>query len=135
MILFISALGKLNHISTTSGFEMVWQLADETDITKFAKHKLMYVIAIAGELRLRWYMTNKKQKDKIITEDANLIVGKANAINYFQNAYALQGNISKRFGLKKGYYYSNSDLLNISIYSSFNSDEKLENNQVVTHEQ
>ena len=114
MILFISALGKLNHISTTSGFEMVWQLADETDITKFAKHKLMYVIAIASEFKLRWYMTNKKQKDEIITEDANLIVEKANAINYFQNAYALQGNISKRFGLKKGYYYSNSDLLNIA---------------------
>ena len=122
----ISALGKLNHISTTSGFEIIRKLAEKTVISNFAKHKLMYAIAIACELRLRWYMMNKKRKDEIKIENANSIVGKANAINYFQIAYALQCDTSKRFGLKKGYYYSHPDLLNISIYSIFNSDEELE---------
>ena len=125
--LFMSALGKLNHISTTSGFEIVRKLADKTVISNFAKHKLMHAIAIACELRLRWYMMNKKRKDEINTEDANSIVGKRNAISYFQTAYALQCDISKRYGLKKKHYYSHPSLLNISIYSSFKSDEELEN--------
>ena len=124
--LFMSALGILNHISATSGFEMIRQLAEKTVISGYAKNKLMYAKAIACELRLRWYMINKRRKAEISIKKASSIVGKTNAINYFQIAYALQCDISKRFGLKKKHFYSHPDLLNINIYLSFEINEKFE---------
>ena len=80
----ISALGKLNHISITSSFEIVRKLADKTVISNFAKHKLMYAIAIACELRLRWYMMNKKRKDEIKIENVNSIAGEKMQLTIFE---------------------------------------------------
>ena len=128
--LFITALGRLHNISAISCFDIIRQLAETNVISKNAEHKLIYAIAIACEIRLRWYMINKSQKDDINDIDATTkflkIVGETSAIGYFQIAYALQCHISKRFNLKKGHFYSHPDLLNITIYSSFQRDIKLE---------
>ena len=43
------------------------------------------------------------------------IVGKPSTKRYFQIAYALQCDISKRLGLKKILFHSNPQLLNFSI--------------------
>ena len=121
--LFIAALGRLYKISALSCFEIIRELAEKRKISKYAKHNLMYAIAIACEIRLRWYMANKRQKDDINDNNAKSkfleIVGKTSAIRYFQIAYALQCDISDRFNFKKLHYYTHPAMLNISIYSSF----------------
>ena len=128
--LFIAALGRLNKLAAFSCFDIIRDLSELHVISVNAKQKLMYAVAIACEIRLRWYMVNKRQKDDINDKDATStflkLVGKKSAINYFQIAYALQCDISKRFALKKGYFYSHPDLLNIIIYWSFQSNLKLE---------
>ena len=127
--LFIAALGRLNKIATFSCFDIIRQLAQTGAISNYAKHYLMYAIAIACEIRLRWYMVNKKQIDNINGEDATTkfleIVGKTSAVSYLQIAYALQCDISKRLDLKKGHFYSHPHLLNISIYSTFQSSKQV----------
>ena len=65
--LFVAALGRVNKISANSCFEIVRELAQMHVISDFTKHNIMYAIAIACEIRLRWYlyMINKRQKDNI----------------------------------------------------------------------
>ena len=125
--LFIAALGRLNKIATFSCFDIIRQLAETCVISNYTKHNLMYAIAIACEIRLRWYMINKKQKDDINCIDATTkfleIIGERSAISYLQIAYTLQCDISKRLDLKKGHFYSHPDLLNISIYLSFQKNK------------
>ena len=62
-------------------------------ISNYAKDNLMYAIAIACEIRLRWYMVNKKQKNDINGEEATAkflqIIGETSAVKYLQIAYAL----------------------------------------------
>ena len=129
--LFIAALGRLNNIEANSSFDIVRKLAEKSVISKNAMHNLMYAIAIACEIRLRWYMVNNKQKNEIDGNNATKtfleIIGETSTISYFQVAYALQCDISKRFNLKKGHFYSHPEMLNISIYSSFQRNRKLEN--------
>ena len=128
--LFISAMGRLKKITTHSCFDIIRKLAKMRVISNYAKHHLMYAIAIACEMRLRWYMVNRKQKDNIsdVEETSKFleIIGEISAFSYFQIAYALQCDISKRFDLKKRHYYSHPDLLNINIYSSFRNWKKVE---------
>ena len=128
--LFIAALGRLNKISAFSCFDIIRQLAETHVISCATEHSLMYAIAIACEIRLRWYMVNKRQKDVINGRDATSkfleIIGETSAFCYFQTAYALQCDISKKFDLKKRHYYSYPKLLNISIYSSFRNDKQVE---------
>ena len=130
--LFIAALGRLYKISALSCFDIIRELAEKRKISKYAKHNLMYAIAIACEIRLRWYMVNKRQKDDINDNDAKSkflgIVGKTSAIRYFQIAYALQCDISNRFNFKKLHYYTHPAMLNISIYSGFQISGVLEQN-------
>ena len=130
--LFVSALGRLNNITACSCFDIIRQLAETNEMSDYAKHHLMYAIALACEIRLRWYMINDRQRDYINgTVDATSkfleIIGETSAVSYFQIAYALQCDISKRFDLKKGHFYSHPDLLNISIYSSFKSTKNVDN--------
>ena len=129
--LFIAALGRLNNIEANSCFDIIRKLAKKRVISKNAKHNLMYAIAIACEIRLRWYIKNEKQRDEIDGIHAAKtfleIMGETSTISYFQIAYALQCDISKRFDLKKGHYYSHPEMLNISIYSSFQAIKKVEN--------
>ena len=129
--LFIAALGRLNKISAFSCFDIIRQLAKDHVISRVTEHNLMYAIAIACEIRLRWYMANKRQKNIINGKDATLkfleIIGETSAVSYFQTAYALQCDISKQFDLKKGPFYSHPKLLNVSIYSTFQNDKQVEN--------
>ena len=129
--LFIAALGRLNNIEANSCFDIIRKLAKKGVVSKNSKHNLMYAIAIACEIRLRWYTVNKKQKDEIDGKNASKtfleITGETSTFSYFQIAYALQCDISKRFDLKKGHFYSHPELLNISICSSFQTMYKLEN--------
>ena len=127
--LFVSALGRLNKISATSCFEVIRQLAKKQVISNNTKLKLMYAIALACEIRLRWYMINEKQKNEICDHNAASIfldiVGETSTVSYFQIAYALQCDISKKFDLKKGHFYSHPHLLNISIFSIFQNSTEL----------
>ena len=125
--LFVAALGRLNKISKRSCFEVIHELGKKQAITKNARNKLSYAIALACEIRLKWYMIKNRQNDEIIDTNATKrlleIVGKTSVIDYFQIAYALQCDISKTFDLKKGHFYSHPDLLNISIYTVFQTKE------------
>ena len=51
------------------------------------------------------------------------IVGKTNTASYFQIAYAIQCDISKRLNLKKIHFHSNPKLLNLSIGICFGLNE------------
>ena len=128
--LFVAALGRLNKISKRSCFEVIHELDKKQAVSKNARNKLSYAIALACEIRLKWYMTKNRQSDEIIDTNAAKrlleIVGKTSVIDYFQIAYALQCDISKRFDLKKGHFYSHPDLLNISIYTIFQTTEHTE---------
>ena len=128
--LFVAALGRLNKISKRSCFEVIHELDKKQAVSKNARNKLSYAIALACEIRLKWYMTKNRQSDEIIDTNAAErlleIVGKTSVIDYFQIAYALQCDISKRFDLKKGHFYSHPDLLNISIYTIFQTTEHTE---------
>ena len=83
----------------------------------------MYAVALACEIRLRWYMQCESETDAIVANACNetaveklfKIVGKPNTASYFQLAYALQCDISKQMNLKKIRFYSNPQLLNFSI--------------------
>jgi len=99
--LFISALGRMCNIRASSSFEVVTELCTKKHITKYAKHKLMYALSLACEVRLRWYLKANKQCDNIDSMQNLLkIFGKQGVLSYFQIAYALQCDISKRLNLK-----------------------------------
>ena len=121
--LFIAAMGRLFRAHSSSSFEVIEELADINEVTEFAKHKLMYAVALACEIRLRWYEQCKSQTDAIVTNTGDetavkklfKIIGETNTAKYFQIAYALQCDISKRLNLKKIHFHSNPQLLNFSI--------------------
>ena len=121
--LFIAALGRLYCVEKSSCFEIIETLAKMHEISELAKHKQMYAVALACEIRLRWYMQNESQSESIVanTSDENVvetlfsIVGKLSTKSYFQIAYSLQSDISKRLSLKQVYFHSNPQLLNFSI--------------------
>ena len=121
--IFISAMARLFSVQKSSCFEIIEKLEDMQEITKYAKHKQMYAVALACEMRLRWYMHKKRQTDAIIVENGNekavsklfSIVGKRSTVCYFQIVYALQCDISKRLNLKKLHFHSNPQLLNFNI--------------------
>ena len=120
--LFVSALGKLNKICACSSFDIIEELGKRNVISKDAEHMLMYAIALACEIRLKWYFKNKKQCDEIKENAAREIlnmIGKTNTIKYFQIAYALQCHVAKQIKLKKKYFYSNPVLLSASIEQCF----------------
>ena len=108
--LFIAAFGRLHNVTECSCFEIIRQLAETHVISNYAKHNLTYAIAIACEIRQRWYMKNKRQKDNINGRDATSslfeAMGESSTIKYFQIAFALQGYISKRFGLSIEDFFS-----------------------------
>ena len=130
--LFISALGRAYNIRATSSFDIIEQLEAKSKIKKNTKQRLMHAIAIACEIRLKWYMKCQRQndvvqsntdKDKAIQMLLNLVT-KKNIISYFQTAYALQCDISKQFKLDKKYFYSNPTLFNSSLYYCLGEKQK-----------
>ena len=121
--LFVTAMGRICSIHECSCFEVIEKLAEQNEISSYAKQKQMYAVAVACEMRLRWYMECKSQTDFVksstnsqtAVETLFNIVGKPSTKHYFQIAYALQCDISKRLGLKKILFHSNPQLLNFSI--------------------
>ena len=121
--LFITAMGRICNIHECSCFEVIEKLAKQNEISSNAKQKQMYAVAVACEMRLRWYMECKSQTDFVksstngqtAVETLFAIVGKPSTKHYFQIAYALQCDISKRLGLKKILFHTNPQLLNFSI--------------------
>ena len=124
--LFVVALGRLYDITESSCFEIIDELARERILSDDAKHKLMYGIALACEMRLRWYTKNKSQTD-IIKDGVHQrafeiffnIAGKPSTFSYFQIAYALQCHVAKTLELKKIHFCSIPQLINISLYCCF----------------
>ena len=119
--LFISAIAKMYNIPDSSSFDIVEELWKKDIISDYAKHKLMYAIALACEIRLKWYMANKRQCDVIVSDLSNQrsavtillqIVGKASTMKYFQIAYALQCDTAKRLNLQKNFFYTDPHLFN-----------------------
>ena len=125
--LFITALGQIYGIHASSSFDIIEELATEKRITKYAKHKLMFAVALACELRLKWYMKCKRQNDTIESESNNKtavelllnIVRKPNIFMFFQTAYALQCDISKRMVLKKKHFYTNPNIFSCNLHLVF----------------
>ena len=118
--LFISALGRLNRIHSSSCFDIVKDLKRKKKINKFTKQKLMFAVAIACGTRLRWYMQCQRQNDimecKIKTQTAiqllSDLIGKTSVYEYFKTAYALQCGFTKEINAKKIYFYSNPTVVN-----------------------
>ena len=124
--LFISALGRICNISASSCFDIIAELYKKNAISDYAKHKLMTAVAVACEIRLRWYIKSNKQCDNIDSAQVLVdLVGKKTIISYFQTAYALQYDISKRLNLKPNYFYSTPLLMNVSLATCFGGLQQL----------
>ena len=121
--LFITAMGRISNIDEFSCFEVIEKLAGQKEISSYAKQQQMYAVAVACEIRLRWYMECNSQTDYVKSRTNSQtaietlfdIVGKPSTKRYFQIAYVLQCHISKRLGLKKVLFHSNPQLLNLNI--------------------
>ena len=130
--LFISALGRACNVRATSSFDIIQQLEEKSEISENTKQRLMHAVATACELRLKWYMKCKRQNDVVQSNAGNEtafnmllnIATKENIISYFQTAYALQCDISKRFQLDKKHFYSNPRLFSSSLYYGLGEKEK-----------
>ena len=124
--IFISALARKHNISANSCFDIINEMAKSDKTTQNAAEKLKFAIAIACEMRLRVYMEHNSQCDNAIDleqidgiEKFLDIVGAVCTINYFQIAYCLQCEVAKQLNFTKLHYYSNSQLINITIGLAF----------------
>ena len=123
--IFISALARKHNISANSCFDIIDEMAKNKQITQNTAEKLKFVIAIACEMRLRVYTDKNCQCDNTIdlTQDGIEkfldIVGVACTINYFQIAYCLQCEVAKQLNFTKLHFYTDSQLINITIGLAF----------------
>ena len=135
--LFISALGRFHNISDSSDscFDIIESLTGNK-YQKF-KHALMFAVAVACEIRLRWYMQKASQCDIIACEKGVTtvmttlleIVGKPSVIKYFQIAYALQSECTIDFFLNRptnSRFYSHPRLMNLHLYYFLDQKEWVE---------
>ena len=123
--IFIAALSRLHNLSSNSCLDLIDEMKIKNIITKNAAEKLRSAISIACEMRLRVYMKNKSQCDNVINlqydgADCFLeIVGVASTVYYFQIAYCLQCEVAKQLKFTKLHFYSNPQLINITIGLAF----------------
>ena len=123
--IFISTLARLYNISAISSFDIIDNMEQINKISQNTAKKLKYAIAIASEIRLRVYIKMKSQDDVIdLNQNGGMesflkIVGVTTTINYFQIAYCLQNEIAKQFNLTKLHFYTDPQLLNITISLAF----------------
>ena len=123
--LFIAALAKIYNISSNSCFDIIDEMAKGNKITSKTANKLECAIAIACEIRLRIYITEKSQCDDInLQEDGAIekflnIVGVKNTVSYFQISYCLQCEVAKQLNFTKLHFYSDPYLINITIGLAF----------------
>ena len=121
--MFIAAMGRIFNIHDPSCFDIIEKLAEMNEISEYAKQNQMYAVALACKMRIRWFMKNKSQSDIVKATSENQsavkeffsVLGTPDTVSYFQIAYALQCDISKRLHLKKLHFHSNPQLLNFSI--------------------
>ena len=130
--LFISALARKHNISSNSCFDIIEKMKKTQKITQNTAEKLKCAIAIACEMRLRGYTNTKSQCDNAIdlTEDGVeeflAIVGAASTINYFQIAYCLQCEVAKQLNFTKLHFYSDPQLINVSLSLAFGINDSIE---------
>ena len=125
--LFVAALASIHNVSDNSCFDIIKKMTDWNIISQTTKVKLSYAVAIACEMRLRVYMEKKSQCDNPIDLNENnennkkflSIVGAKNTINYFQIAYCLQREVAKQLNFTKLHFYSDLQLINITIGIAF----------------
>ena len=125
--LFVTALGRIHNIRASSCFDIIEKLEAEKKKSEYAKHKLKFAVAIACEVRLKWYMKCKRQTDKIKSELKNEtacqlllnLVGKPNIFTFFQTVYALHCDISKQLVLKKKHFYTKPNILTCHLHLVF----------------
>ena len=125
--LFVAALGRIHNISANSNFDTVNEMARKRIITHLTKHKLLYALALACEMRLRVYTEFQSQRDTAIVlnhheDDIDRflsIIGTTATINCFQIAYCLQCEVAKHLDLTRVYFYSDPHLVNVTIRFAF----------------
>ena len=125
--LFVTALGRIHGIRASSCFDIIEELATEKKLSEYAKHKLKFAVALACDVRLKWYMKCKRQNDTIESELKNKtavqlllnLMGKPNIFMFFQTAYALHCDISKQLVLKKKHFYTNPNILTCHLHLVF----------------
>ena len=121
-IVFLTALGRLFNTQAQSCFDLIEKLNETSEFSDYAKHKLMFAVSLACEIRLRWYTHNQSQTDEITSTKQETaikiltnLIGKSSLISYFQTTYALQCDISKRLQLKRLHFHANPTLFNLSL--------------------
>ena len=117
--LFISALGRLNHISKNSCFDIIKELAEKSAITEKTKRKLLCALSIACQFRLIVYLHEKSQKDHVDIQTFLKIIEPFCIMNYFQITYCLQCLIAKYLSFSKLHFYSQPQLINITFFYAF----------------
>ena len=123
--IFISALARKHNVSANSCFDIIDGMANNNQITQITAEKLKFAIAIACEMRLRVYTDKQSQCDNAIDLERDGIekfldiVGVACTINYFQIAYCLQCEVAKELNFTKLHFYSDPNLINITIGLAF----------------
>ena len=123
--IFISTLARLYNISATSSFDVIDNIKQNNKISQSTAKKIQYAVAIASEIRLRVYMKMKRQDDAIdlyqndSMESFLQCVGVTATINYFQIAYCLQCEVAKQLNLTKLCFYSDPQLINITVSLTF----------------
>ena len=123
--IFISALARLYKISATSSFDIIDIMEQNNKVSQSIATKLQYAVAIASEIRLRVYIKRKGQDDAFdLNENEGIeaflkIVGVTTTINYFQIAYCLQCEIAKQLNFTKLHFYSDPQLINITLSLAF----------------
>ena len=141
--IFLAALGRLFNIRAQSCFDIIEKLNETNELSDNAKHKLMFAVSLACEIRLRWYAYKQSQTDDIIsTEEETAIkilaslIGKSSLISYFQTTYALQCDISKRLQLKRLHFHANPTLFNLSLVhclsDNIKATSRISNEQIST---
>ena len=119
--IFIAALARIHSITANSSFDIVKEMVKKNKVTETTAKKLRCAIAIACEIRLRVYMDRKSQKNEIIDlkqggkEKFLSLVGAVSTINYFQITYCLQCEVAKQLKFTKLHFYSDYQLVNITI--------------------
>ena len=123
--IFVSALARKHNISANSCFDIIDRMATNKQITPNTAKKLKFAVAFACEVRLRVYIDKNSQCDNAIDLEQDGIekfldiAGVACTINYFQIAYCLQCEVAKQLNFTKLHFYTNPQLINITIGLAF----------------
>ena len=117
--LFIGAFGRINHILSNSCFDVIRELAEKSIITENTKHKLLYALAIACQIRLTVYMHEKCQRDHVDFRRYFKLIGPFVVLSYFQIAYCLQCEIARCLKFTRLHFYSKPNLINITFLYAF----------------